>query len=59
VAHQVDKIAKEITVLITWPSSNGSGVIMPRGNIYYVLTAKHLVRGKSDLRSPLMVSNIQ
>lgn len=51
VANQVDKIAKEITVLITWPSSNGSGVIIAKeGNTYYILTAKHLVRGKSDLK---------
>lgn len=51
VANQIDKIAKEITVLITWPSSNGSGVIIAKeGKTYYVLTAKHLVRGKSELK---------
>lgn len=50
-ADRVDKVAKEITVSITWPSSNGSGVIIAKaGNTYYVLTAKHLVRGKSDLK---------
>lgn len=51
VATLVDKIAKDITVLITWQSSHGSGVLVSKqGNTYYVLTAGHVVRGKNDLK---------
>lgn len=46
----VDNIGKEITVLISWQNSHGSGVIVGvQGNTYYVLTAGHVVRGKKDL----------
>jgi tetratricopeptide (TPR) repeat protein/S1-C subfamily serine protease len=42
--NRVDSIAKEITVLITDPTGNGSGVIVAHeGDTYYVLTAKHVV----------------
>lgn len=45
VAAQVDNLAEKITVLITSPSGNGSGVIIARlGNSYYVLTAAHVVK---------------
>lgn len=51
VATVVNNIAKEITVLITWQNSHGSGVIVAKeGNTYYVLTAGHVVRGKNDLK---------
>jgi tetratricopeptide (TPR) repeat protein len=49
-ASKVDNIAKEITVLITWSTSNGSGVIIAKeGNTYYVLTARHVAKGNRDL----------
>lgn len=51
VATLVNNIAKEITVLITWQNSHGSGVIVAKeGNTYYVLSAGHVVRGKNDLK---------
>ncbi|WP_232224244.1 serine protease [Mastigocladopsis repens] len=51
VSSLVDKIAKEITVLITWQNSHGSGVMVAKqGNTYYVLSAGHVVRGKNDLK---------
>ncbi|MDJ0574752.1 MAG: tetratricopeptide repeat protein [Xenococcaceae cyanobacterium MO_234.B1] len=45
---KIDKIAKEISVLITWQTQeglgNGSGVIIAQeGNTHYVLTAGHVV----------------
>ncbi|MUG92530.1 tetratricopeptide repeat protein [Scytonema sp. UIC 10036] len=47
----VDNIAKEITVQIAWENSHGSGVIAAKeGNIYYVITAGHVVRGKNELK---------
>ncbi|MEM7714206.1 MAG: tetratricopeptide repeat protein [Cyanobacteria bacterium P01_A01_bin.68] len=46
---EVAKIAKGITVLIDNESSSGSGVIIERsGKTYTVLTAAHVVRGRSD-----------
>ncbi|GAB1542590.1 hypothetical protein NUACC21_52640 [Scytonema sp. NUACC21] len=46
----VDRIAKEMTVLIAWSNSHGSGAIVAQeGNTYYVLTAGHVVGGKKDL----------
>jgi tetratricopeptide (TPR) repeat protein/V8-like Glu-specific endopeptidase len=47
-AHQtVAKIAKPITVLIETPESNGSGVIISKGNgRYTVLTAAHVINNK-------------
>lgn len=51
VASLVDKIAKEVTVLITWESSHGSGALVAKqGNTYYVLTAGHVARRKKDLK---------
>ena len=51
VATLVNNIAKEITVLISWQNSHGSGVIVAKvGNTYYVLSAGHVVRGKNDLK---------
>jgi tetratricopeptide (TPR) repeat protein/S1-C subfamily serine protease len=51
VTSLVDKIAKDITVLITWEKSHGSGVIVAKqGNTYYVLTAGHVARGKKELK---------
>ncbi|ARV61576.1 hypothetical protein BZZ01_25730 [Nostocales cyanobacterium HT-58-2] len=51
VTSLVNKIAKDITVLITWQNSHGSGVIVAKeGNTYYVLTAGHVARGKNDLK---------
>lgn len=51
VTSLVDKIAQDITVLISWESSHGSGVLVNKqGNTYYVLTAGHVVRGKKDLK---------
>ena len=45
----VERIAQEITVLITYPNGNGSGVIIAqRGNTYYVLTANHVVRDETQ-----------
>ena len=49
--NDIDKIAQEITVLI--PNANpkdiGSGVIIARkGNIYYVLTADHVIWNRDE-----------
>ncbi|MEM6753088.1 MAG: tetratricopeptide repeat protein [Cyanobacteria bacterium P01_C01_bin.38] len=64
----VARMAKEITVLIDNENSPGSGVIIDRsGTTYTVLTAAHVVRGKSDYnivtsdgqRHSLNKSNIQ
>lgn len=42
-AMEVNQIAKEISVLITWPNENGTGIIVAQeGNTYYVVTAKHI-----------------
>ena len=42
-ASQIDQIAEAITVLDT-PGSSGSGVIIQReGNIYTVLTTRHVI----------------
>jgi tetratricopeptide (TPR) repeat protein len=49
VVKNVERIAQEITVLITFPNGNGSGVIIAqRGNTYYVLTANHVVRNETQ-----------
>ncbi|QYO62241.1 trypsin-like peptidase domain-containing protein [Leptolyngbya sp. 7M] len=43
IVRTVDQRAKEISVLIKWPTNSGSGVIVAReGNTYYVLTADHV-----------------
>jgi tetratricopeptide (TPR) repeat protein len=43
-ADEVGKIAEEITVLIQTPGSPGSGIILSKqGNIYSVLTARHVI----------------
>jgi serine protease Do len=48
---QVNDIAREVTVLIRGEQSHGSGVIIQKtGNIYYVLTAEHVVRKKDDFK---------
>jgi tetratricopeptide (TPR) repeat protein len=45
----VERIAQEVTVLITFPNGNGSGVIIAQqGNTYYVLTANHVVRNETQ-----------
>jgi len=50
--NKINDIAKETSVLITWPTSNGSGVIIAKdGNTYYVLTAAHVARGNRDLKA--------
>ena len=42
--YEVAEIAKEITVIIRGPGSDGSGTIIGRkGNTYFVLTAGHVV----------------
>ncbi|MGB3760566.1 MAG: tetratricopeptide repeat-containing serine protease family protein [Rivularia sp. (in: cyanobacteria)] len=47
--NQVNKIAKEITVLVNSQNSNGSGVIIKKqGDIYTVLTAAHVLRKQDD-----------
>ncbi|MDY6896850.1 MAG: hypothetical protein SWZ49_02075 [Cyanobacteriota bacterium] len=47
--NQVNKIAKQITVLVNSPNSNGSGVIIKKqGNIYTVFTAAHVLRKQDD-----------
>lgn len=47
--NQVNKIAKQITVLVDSPNSNGSGVIIKKqGNIYTVLTAAHVLRKQEN-----------
>jgi tetratricopeptide (TPR) repeat protein len=49
-AEEVNSIAKNITVLIKADGENGSGVIIAKdGNVYYVLTAKHVVKGHGNL----------
>jgi len=49
IANDVNNIAKEITVLIEWPNGNGSGVIVAKqGSTYYVLTAEHVVRNRTN-----------
>ncbi len=48
---EVGQIAKNITVLITNSSGNGSGVIIKHeGDIYTVLTASHVVSKKVDYK---------
>ena len=48
---QVDKIAGEITVLITNPRSHGSGVIVAgQNNTYSVLTAEHILRNVTQFQ---------
>jgi tetratricopeptide (TPR) repeat protein/S1-C subfamily serine protease len=49
--NDIDKIAQEITVLIpnANPTDMGSGVIIAqKGNIYYVLTADHVVWNRDE-----------
>jgi tetratricopeptide (TPR) repeat protein/S1-C subfamily serine protease len=49
ISQEVDNIAKEITVKITYPTSNGSGVIIAKeGDNYSVLTAGHVVKKDKD-----------
>jgi tetratricopeptide (TPR) repeat protein/S1-C subfamily serine protease len=51
ISQEVDNIAKEITVKITYPTSNGSGVIIAKeGDNYSVLTAGHVVNGQTELK---------
>lgn len=48
-SYDVERLAEKITVLIRWGSGNGSGVIVARqGDVYYVLTAEHVVRNKME-----------
>jgi tetratricopeptide (TPR) repeat protein/V8-like Glu-specific endopeptidase len=52
---EVGKIAKSITVLIDNKSSSGTGVIIKKeGNVYTVLTAKHVIetQAKYDIVTP-------
>jgi tetratricopeptide (TPR) repeat protein/S1-C subfamily serine protease len=58
--NDIDKIAQEITVLIpnANPTDMGSGVIIAqKGNIYYVLTADHVIwnRGEKKLKDKLEI----
>jgi tetratricopeptide (TPR) repeat protein len=47
-APEIAKTAKAITVQITEPGSQGSGVILQRqGDVYTVLTAAHVVKNRS------------
>ena len=47
-APEINKIAAAITVQITEPNSQGSGVILQRqGDVYTVLTAAHVVKSKN------------
>lgn len=47
-SYDVERVAQKITVLIKYPTGNGSGVIVARqGDVYYVLTAEHVVRYKN------------
>ncbi|MBN3907741.1 MAG: tetratricopeptide repeat protein [Nostoc sp. NMS1] len=47
-ATKIEDIAQKITVLITSPNGNGSGVIVAhQGENYYVLTADHVVRDEA------------
>ena len=49
IAAEVDAIAQKITVRINAKEGNGSGVIIAvQGNTYYVLTAKHVLEGKTQ-----------
>jgi len=53
-AIAVGKIAKAVTVLITAPQSNGSGVLIQKdGNSYTVLTVAHVV---NDQLQPLSIT---
>jgi Tfp pilus assembly protein PilF len=48
---EVGQIAKDITVLITNSSGNGSGVIIQhQGSVYTVLTAAHVVQKKDNYK---------
>ena len=52
-ASKIDAVAKEISVLVVWETSeglsNGSGVLIAReGNTYYVLTADHVVSNANE-----------
>jgi serine protease Do len=48
---QVNDIAREVTVLIRGEQGHGSGVIIQKsGNVYYVLTANHVVKSKDNFR---------
>jgi S1-C subfamily serine protease len=48
---EVAEIAKTITVLITTPSTQGSGVIIQhQGDVYTVLTTAHVVKKKVDYK---------
>jgi serine protease Do len=48
---KVNDIARQVTVLIRGEQGHGSGVIIHRsGNIYYVLTAEHVVRRADDFK---------
>jgi len=58
--QNIDQIAQEITVLIpnANPTDMGSGVIIAqKGNIYYVLTADHVIwnRGEKKLKDKLEI----
>ncbi|WP_396134906.1 trypsin-like peptidase domain-containing protein [Chamaesiphon sp. OTE_8_metabat_110] len=47
-APEINKIAESITVLISEPGSQGSGVILQhQGDVYTVLTAAHVVKSKN------------
>jgi tetratricopeptide (TPR) repeat protein len=48
---EIGDTAKAITVLITEPNSQGSGVILQRqGDVYTILTAAHVVRAKTKYK---------
>jgi len=51
VLKEVNDIARQITVIISTPNSNGSGIIIAhRDNTYYVLTAYHVVREQEEYK---------
>jgi tetratricopeptide (TPR) repeat protein len=53
-AREINQIAKAITVSISFPGGNGSGILLRRdGDVYTVLTAAHVAEGK-----PVTVSAI-
>jgi serine protease Do len=48
---EVNDIAREVTVLIRGERGHGSGVIIHKtGNVYYVLTANHVVRKQDSYK---------
>ena len=58
-ATEINKIAQSITVMISEPGSQGSGVILQKqGDVYTVLTAAHVVK-KKDISYSLVTPDGQ